>query len=94
MPYILVRSKFQDYAKFYPVYTEHSATRKGSGSRGARLFRSLDNPNEVIALLEWDDPERARQFAQSDDLREAMQRAGLADRPDVYFLDEVEQTDA
>jgi heme-degrading monooxygenase HmoA len=94
MAYLLVRAKFQDYAKFYPVYTAHRAARQASGSRGARLFRSADNPNEVVALMEWDSLEKAQQFAQSDDLREAMQRAGLADRPEVYFLDEVEQTSA
>jgi heme-degrading monooxygenase HmoA len=94
MSYLLVRAKFQDYSKFHPVYTQHAASRKASGSKGARLFRSADNPNEVVALFEWDDLDKARQFAQSDDLRQAMQRAGLADRPDVYFLDEVEQTSA
>ncbi|MBV9280920.1 MAG: cyclase, partial [Chloroflexi bacterium] len=52
------------------------------------LFRNADDPNEVIAIFEWDDLEKARQFAQSDDLRETMQRAGVADRPDVYFLEE------
>jgi heme-degrading monooxygenase HmoA len=94
MLYLLVRSKFEDYAKFYPVYTEHAAARQAGGSRGARLFRSAENPNEIVALFEWESLEKARQFAQSDDLRQAMQRAGLADRPDVYFLDEIEQTSA
>jgi hypothetical protein len=32
-----------------------------------------------------------RRFAGSDDLRETMQRAGVADQPDIYFLEEVEQ---
>jgi hypothetical protein len=42
----------------------------------------------VVILLEWDDLEKARQFAQSEDLRQAMQRAGVVDQPDVYFLNE------
>jgi hypothetical protein len=29
-----------------------------------------------VILLEWDDLENARQFAQSDDLRETMQQLG------------------
>ncbi len=40
-------------------------------------------------LLEWDDLNRARKFAGSD-LRQAMQRAGVADKPDVCFLEQVE----
>jgi hypothetical protein len=45
-----------------------------------------------VILLEWDEMDKARQFAQSEELREAMERAGVADQPDVYFLNEVEQT--
>jgi heme-degrading monooxygenase HmoA len=70
------------------MYDEHGATRKAGGSAGGRVFRSADNPNEVVILLEWDDLEKARQFAQSEDLRQTMQRAGVVDQPDVYFLNE------
>jgi heme-degrading monooxygenase HmoA len=73
------------------MYDEHAATRKASGasgSAGGRVFRSAADPNEVVILLEWDDLEKARQFAQSEDLRQTMQRAGVVDQPDVYFLNE------
>jgi hypothetical protein len=55
------------------------------------LLRNADDPSEVILLLEWDDLDKARQLAQSDDLRQAMQRTGVADRPDVYFLDQADR---
>jgi len=54
-------------------------------------LRNAEDPNELVILLEWDSVENARRFANADDLREAMQRAGVADQPDVYFLEEVEQ---
>jgi heme-degrading monooxygenase HmoA len=91
MPYLIIRHKVEDYAKWKPVFDAHGATRQANGSKGGRLFRNADDPNETVILFEWDDLEKARQFAQSDDLRQAMQRAGVADRPDVYFLEEVEQ---
>lgn len=94
MPYILVRHKVTDYATWKPSYDEHGTTRKASGSKGARLFRSADNPNETFMLLEWDDLAKARKFTQSADLRQAMQQAGVADRPDVYFLEEIQWTPA
>jgi len=43
-----------------------------------------------VILIEWEDLENARMFAQSEDLRETMQRAGVTDQPDIYFLEEVE----
>jgi len=94
MPYILVRHKSEDFARWKPVYDGHAATRKAAGCKGARLFRSSTNPSETIVLLEWDDLNKARQFAQSPDLRETMKRAGVVGQPDIYFLEEVEHTGA
>ncbi len=94
MPYMLIRHKVQDYAKWKSAFDDHGSTREASGSKGGTLFRSAENPSETISLFEWDDLDRARQFIQSDDLREAMQSAGVADQPDIYFLDEVERLSA
>jgi heme-degrading monooxygenase HmoA len=90
MPYLLIRHKVEDYAKWKPVYDQHGTTRKASGSQGSQLFRNANDPNELVILFEWDDLEKARRFVQSEDLRRAMQRAGVADQPDIYFLEEVE----
>ena len=90
MPHMLVRHKVEDFENWKPVFEEHGETRRESGSKGVRLFRNADAPNETVVLLEWEDLEDARRFAQSEDLRETMQRAGVADQPDIYFLEEVE----
>jgi heme-degrading monooxygenase HmoA len=94
MAYMCVRHKVKDFAKWKPVFDEHGATRKASGSKGGRLFRNANDPNEVVALFEWDDVNKARQFAESNELRSAMEKAGVADVPDVYFLEEVEKFSA
>ncbi len=94
MPYILVRHKVEDYAKWKSLFDEHGAARKASGSKGGYLLRNIDDPNEVVIFVEMDDLEKARQFVQSEDLRQAMERGGLADQPDVYFLDLVDRPSA
>jgi len=91
MPYLLIRHKVKDYAKWKPVFDEHGATRKKSGSKGGHLFRNADNPNELIVLFEWDDLKNARQLAQSEELKKAMERAGVSDKPDLFFLEEIEK---
>jgi hypothetical protein len=47
--------------------------------------------NELVMLFEMDDLAKARQFVQSEDLRQAMQRGGVSDQPDLYFLEQVER---
>jgi heme-degrading monooxygenase HmoA len=92
MPYILVRHKVEDYAKWRLAYDEHGAARQASGCKGTHVFRNAEDPNEIVILLEWDDLENARQLIQSEDLREAMQRSGVTDQPDIYFLDDAGRT--
>ncbi len=91
MAYLLVRHKVKDYDKWKTVFDEHATTRKASGSKGGRLFRNADNPNETVILFEWESIEKARKFANSEDLQKTMQRAGVSDKPNVYFLEEVEK---
>jgi len=83
-----------NYAKWKPIYDQHAATRKANGSKRAHLFRNADNPNEIIILFEWDDLGKARSFAQSEDLVKTMQNSGVSDKPDIYFLEELERTPA
>jgi hypothetical protein len=89
LAYLLVRHTVEDYARWKTAFDGDAGVRKAGGSLGGRWFRSADNPNELVVLLEWSSVEKARQFAQSDDLHAAMQRAGVTGRPDVYFLEQL-----
>ena len=91
MPYLLVRHKVQDYAKWKPGFDEHGAVRKASSSKGGLLFRNADDPNELVILLEFEDLDRAREFARSDDLRDKMRQVGVVDQPYIYFLEEADR---
>lgn len=91
MPYLLIRHKVADYARWKAAFDAHSVTRQANGSRGGQLFRNASDPNELVVLLEWDVLEKARQFAQSEELRAMMRRAGVVDHPTVSFLKDGEQ---
>ena len=91
MPSLLIRHHVADYAAWKAVFDEQVLARRANGSQGGRLFHSSSDPNEILLLLEWDDLERARLFANSDDLREAMARSGVTDQPDIWFLVDVDR---
>ena len=88
MPYILVRHKVEDYAQWKAEFDRHAAARREHGCQGGQIFRSADDPNEVVVLLEWEIMEKGRRFTQSESLIKAMWEAGVAEEPDVYFLNE------
>ena len=90
VPYVIVKYKVADYARWKPIFDADGANRQAGGSKGGQLFRSADDPNEVVMLFEWD-LEQARQYSQSEELRAKMQEAGALGPPDFYFLEEIEQ---
>ena len=96
MPYTLLQISIEDYDKWKPVFDEMGATRQATGSKGGFVLRNADDPNQISVLLEWDNLDNARAYTDSDDLREAMQRAGviLTGPPNVSYLDEVDRPSA
>lgn len=93
MPSLLILNRVADYAAWKRVFEEQEIVRRANGSMGGRIMRAAD-PGAVLVLLEWDDLERARLFVDSDDLQEAMQRAGVIGKPEFWFLDDAETTTA
>jgi heme-degrading monooxygenase HmoA len=91
MVYVLIKHKVKDFEKWKPVFDEHAAIRKTGGSQGGQLFRNVDSPDETIIIFKWDSIENAQKFAASEDLKKAMQRAGVIGEPEIYFLDNVEK---
>jgi hypothetical protein len=90
MAYVIVKYKVADYARWKPIFDAGGANRQAGGSKGGQLFRSADDPNEVVMLFEWD-LEQARQFRQCERLSAEMQEVGVLGPPDFYFLEEIEQ---
>jgi hypothetical protein len=85
--HLLVRHEVADFAKWKSVYDDHLAARQTAALKEIHLCRNVENPNEVILLFSVEDPDKAKAFTASDDLRQAMQKAGVSDKPDVYFLE-------
>lgn len=89
MAYTLQRATVEEYESWKSVFDEHAERRSENGSQGGELFRSTQNENEVVVLLEWGDEENARTFIESDDLRQTMQDAGVQSH-EVNYLEHVE----
>ncbi len=90
MAHLIIRHKVADFAKWKTAFDAHADARRKAGSRGGTLYRSADNPNETLIVLEWDSVANARKFTQSSDLQETMKRAGVVDQPALFFLDDEE----
>ena len=92
MTYVLVMHKVEDYDKWKSVYDENGAMRKDYGSKGASVFHQANDPNRMVVITKWEDMEEAKNFAESEDLKTTMQKAGVISQPEIYYLKEIEKT--
>ena len=86
MTYLMVRHQVEDYPKWRVVFDDHVNFRKENGEQSARIFQSSNDPNDVLLLFGWDSEENGRRFMESDNLKEAMHKAGVIGKPEVHFL--------
>lgn len=84
--YMLVRHKVRDFSDWKRGYDAHLSKRADAGLTETHLLRGANDSNEVVLLFEAKDLSRAKAFAESADLRETMQKVGVIDKPDIYFL--------
>jgi hypothetical protein len=60
--------------------------RREAGLEEKQLLRSEDDPNEVTAIFEATNLQRAREFARSAELRKTMDQVGVVGKPNITFL--------
>ena len=93
MIYVYIKHQVANFRNWRELYDGHRETRKRKGCLTEQLFQKFDDENDVTIVFGWDNEENAREFIQSQDLKDAMQRAGVMQKPEVRFLNQVESID-
>jgi quinol monooxygenase YgiN len=88
MAILLIQHHVKDYAEWKKVFDSVSSLRKASGELSAQVYRSVSDPNSLTTINKWDSLANAQKFAQSPDLKAAMEKAGVEGAPVVSFLNE------
>jgi heme-degrading monooxygenase HmoA len=86
----MVRLIVANYARWKLDFDAHGTNRQASGSKGGQVFRSADDPSEVVVLFAWD-PQKAHQFSRGEEFRARMQDAEVLGLPEIFLLEEIEQ---
>jgi hypothetical protein len=84
------RHKVRD-GSWRPIFDGHSKMQAAAGLINPRVFHSADsNKSEIVVVFDTKDSQKAKAFAASSDLEEAMSRAGVVDTPTIYFLESID----
>lgn len=89
MIYLLVHHEVADYPAWKSLFDSSLDWRTRGGERNCRIFRGVENPNELTLLFEWEDIDKARAFTASDELKNRMAKAGVKGVPRIEYLTEM-----
>jgi heme-degrading monooxygenase HmoA len=89
MIYLLVHHEVADYTAWKAAFDSALDWRTRNGERNCRIFRGVQNPNELTLLFEWENFEKARAFIASDELKTRMANAGVKSTPQIEYLTEM-----
>jgi heme-degrading monooxygenase HmoA len=88
MTSMLIQIKVKDFEAWKKVFDAGSSLRSTNGEISHQIFRDVSNPTKVATVYQWNSLANAKNFAQSPELKAAMERAGVEGPPTVYFLNE------
>ncbi len=89
MIYLSSRQTVSDYAKWRTAFDTSETFRKDAGATGVnKIYRDVENPSTVTAIMEWNNIEKARLHLADPKLKEVLQNAGVTGSPEVRFLNQ------
>jgi quinol monooxygenase YgiN len=88
MTRIMVRHRVKDYSHWREVFDGFINTRKANGEKSYQIFQDSKNENNLYLMFEWDNENNARRFFDSTELKNAMQKGGVAETPEIHYLKE------
>jgi len=74
---IIVKRILKDYDSWKKLVNDNEGLRQRYGSRGARIYRSARNPNEVHIVFDWADVKPYQEYFNLPDVRTALKASGV-----------------
>ncbi|MFL6136317.1 MAG: antibiotic biosynthesis monooxygenase [Frankiaceae bacterium] len=72
-----LRHNVNDYDEWRQVYDSVADLQRAGGVIEEAVYRSMDDPNEVLVMHRFGSLQEARAFFESDELRAAIDKAGV-----------------
>lgn len=87
MSMVVVRHRVNDFDVWKAAFDDALEMRKSAGEQSYEILVGSDDRLLVVGIFRWDSPERAKAFFESDRLKDAMTAAGVAEEPEVLYLE-------
>lgn len=83
---MIMSHEVKDFAKWRKGFESGKGVRSNAGVTIEDVYQSIENPNWVTVIGEAPSATVAKSFLKSDELRMAMEKAGVISNPEVKIL--------
>jgi hypothetical protein len=80
-----VHFKVKDFNAWHTSYNGHEKDRVSAGITNSKVFRSADDPNDVLILQDAADVTKARTWLGSSEVKAALEKSGVVGSPNIRF---------
>ena len=82
---LTVHLKVKDFNAWRTSYNGHKKDRASAGITNGRVFRSPDDPNDVVILQDVADVSKARTWLTSNEMKSVMEMSSVVGAPSIRF---------
>jgi heme-degrading monooxygenase HmoA len=81
--------RVQDYEKWKRGFDGLVSILKENGAKCRRIFRDLEDPDKVMVIVEWENPEKAKKLANDKEMMAKFLKLGILEL-DIHHFEEIE----
>jgi quinol monooxygenase YgiN len=89
MATMFIQHKVNNFVDWKKVFDSSIELRKSGGELSAQVYQDASDPNKLTVINKFNSLANAQKFAQSPELKAAMEKAGVQGMPVITFLNEV-----
>ena len=82
---LTIHLKVKDYSTWRQAYDGREKSRLSAGITNGRVFRSPEDPNDVVILQDVADVSKARTWYSSSEMKSVMEKSGVLGSPSIRF---------
>jgi hypothetical protein len=89
MTIVFIRHTVANYQAWRKVYDGFAPVQKAKGVTAQAVYQTAENPNDITVTHDFATVEAAHAFVDSEELKSAMQNAGVVGTPTIWFTNKV-----
>jgi quinol monooxygenase YgiN len=82
---MFVRHTVSNYKAWRKIYDDFAPIQKAKGVKAQAVYQAADNPNDITVTHDFATREAAQAFVKSEELKKAMQNAGVVGAPTIWI---------